>query len=448
MSEDQFSAIVEDLEKISSGTVILLEDLSLLQPTSPCLKWLVERRHLLLPHSVAKLSMEVQRHLEEVGDNAGFLRMYDTGTGNEVWEGHMFPVLAEAKDNLVKQDWRAGFARLLGILFYASGTEAWIADNEVWIEERRFTKWFSDYGGAWRKVLGRSDQELGLDMEGGREGGYRDIILEMVGSWQKETNELLDDLYNKDHGYSVKVKIVDTTETDSLSDDSSETSEESESDESMDDNESQESNQLPSTSVPATEPFNSRKSRDWQLRLRASQPPGVFRLVVVSGAASLFDVAKVAARVMGLTKEFVYKQSSGKLIKGTTFSWETTRLTKAKDMKSVKVCDIFASKDEAAPAEVVMAVADQGGTHFTITVDEVSGPKGAPGGRAMEVGAILPRCVGGRGVLPGVKEKKFNIMAINKVLRGGRQFPHVLAMPGSDLTAVFRNMERAHANPI
>merc|ERR1719397_1442778 len=112
-------------------------------------------------------------------------------------------------------DWNASLGRLMGILLYATGTEAWIADNEVWEEEKKFTKWFSDYSQAWKEVLKRSDEELGLALEGGREGGYRSILLKQIEWWQRSTNQQLDDLYNgKDnHNFNVKVDIVDDTES-------------------------------------------------------------------------------------------------------------------------------------------------------------------------------------------------------------------------------------------
>ena len=68
-------------------------------------------------------------------------------------------------------DWSASLGRLLGILLYATGNDIWIRDNEVWDEEKKFTKWFSDYSQAWKEVLKRNDEELGLALEGGREGG-------------------------------------------------------------------------------------------------------------------------------------------------------------------------------------------------------------------------------------------------------------------------------------
>ena len=41
------------------------------------------------------------------------------------------------------------------------------------MQEKELLQWFSDYSLAWRKVLQESDQNLGLALEGGKEGGYR-----------------------------------------------------------------------------------------------------------------------------------------------------------------------------------------------------------------------------------------------------------------------------------
>ena len=40
-------------------------------------------------------------------------------------------------------------------------------------EEKEFLTWFPDYSQAWKKVLEETDQDLGLALEGGKEGGYR-----------------------------------------------------------------------------------------------------------------------------------------------------------------------------------------------------------------------------------------------------------------------------------
>ena len=41
------------------------------------------------------------------------------------------------------------------------------------MQEKELLQWLSDYSLAWRKVLQESDQNLGLALEGGKEGGYR-----------------------------------------------------------------------------------------------------------------------------------------------------------------------------------------------------------------------------------------------------------------------------------
>ena len=43
-------------------------------------------------------------------------------------------------------------------------------------EEKEFLTWFPDYSKAWRKVLEETDQDLGLALEGGKDGGYRSKI--------------------------------------------------------------------------------------------------------------------------------------------------------------------------------------------------------------------------------------------------------------------------------
>ena len=150
-------------------------------------------------------------------DNAdSFLMWHNTSTGDETWDV-MFSLMPKIKKDLKKMDCNASLGRLLGILLYATGTEAWIADNEVWEDERKFSKWFSDYSQAWKEILKRSDQELGLALDGGRDGGYRSALVEMLAGWQKETNALLDDLYNDEgaHGFNVKVDIVEAEGEDS-----------------------------------------------------------------------------------------------------------------------------------------------------------------------------------------------------------------------------------------
>ena len=98
--------------------------------------------------------------------------MMNTHTGNLTW-GAMFSLMSKIKKDLKKEDKTVALGRLFGILLYATEYDTWIVDNEVWLEKRKFTKWFSDYSQAWREILEQSDQDLGLALEGGREGGYR-----------------------------------------------------------------------------------------------------------------------------------------------------------------------------------------------------------------------------------------------------------------------------------
>ena len=46
--------------------------------------------------------------------------------------------------------------------------DGWMWDNEMWDEKKRFTGWFTSYSAAWREILARTDQEVGLVVDGGR----------------------------------------------------------------------------------------------------------------------------------------------------------------------------------------------------------------------------------------------------------------------------------------
>jgi len=211
-NQDPISLLIKDLEKKTGGTFLPMEDLEDSQPSSPSSAWLLTKKHIILSRPVATLAFQVKRKLQL--DNAGsYIMMYDTSTGDETWEV-MFSLMPKIKKDLKKMDWSASLGRLLGILLYATGNDIWIRDNEVWDEEKKFTKWFSDYSQAWKEVLKRSDEELGLALEGGREGGYRSTLLKQIEWWQRSTNQLLDDLYNgkNNHNFNVKVDILNEEE--------------------------------------------------------------------------------------------------------------------------------------------------------------------------------------------------------------------------------------------
>jgi len=212
-NQDPITLLIKDLEKKTGGTFLPMENLDDSQPSSPSSAWLLSKKHIILSRPVATLAFQVKRHLQ-LDDAGSYIMMYNTSTGDETWEV-MFSLIPKIKKDLKKMDWNASLGRLLGILLYATGNDIWIRDNEVWDEEKKFTKWFSDYSQAWKEVLKRNDEELGLALEGGREGGYRSILLKQIEWWQRSTNQLLDDLYNgKDnHNFNVKVDIVDDSES-------------------------------------------------------------------------------------------------------------------------------------------------------------------------------------------------------------------------------------------
>ena len=125
--------------------------------------------------------------------DSGF-RMMNTQTGNNTWFT-LFALMKKIKKDLKKKDKSDALGRLFGVLLFATEDDTWLADNEVGMnsnsiigvqttmcrhlgipqmyEEKEFLTWFPDYSQAWKKVLEETDQDLGLALEGGKEGGYR-----------------------------------------------------------------------------------------------------------------------------------------------------------------------------------------------------------------------------------------------------------------------------------
>lgn len=207
-NQDPIPLLIDDLESRTGGTFFLMEDVDLSWPAAPSAAWLLERDHMLLSKPVATLAIKVRRQL--FMDNAdGAIRFYNTTTGDQTWD-IMFSLMTKVKKDIKKMDWTASLGRLLGILLYATEEDCWIQDNEVWEDQKKFTKWFSDYSEAWKGVLKQTDHQLGLALQGGKLGGYRSALTEVMKKWQIDTNHLLDDLYNgkKNHNFNVKVNII------------------------------------------------------------------------------------------------------------------------------------------------------------------------------------------------------------------------------------------------
>ena len=169
---DPLDLLAGELETHTGSKLFLLE-----LPAVSSAAGLMACRHLLLPGPAGTLAKQVSDQLREL---KGTWPYGDTSLGNEVWERHMFPELAKARQAIRKKKWREALGRLVGILLYACSEEGWIADNEVWQEHKRFTKWFTDIGTAWQAVLGREDLEVGLEVQGGKQGGYRGTLITLL----------------------------------------------------------------------------------------------------------------------------------------------------------------------------------------------------------------------------------------------------------------------------
>eukprot|EP00397_Hematodinium_sp_SG-2012_P051875 GEMP01061041.1.p1 GENE.GEMP01061041.1~~GEMP01061041.1.p1 ORF type:complete len:150 (+),score=30.81 GEMP01061041.1:398-847(+) len=113
-----------------------------------------------------------------------------------VWCAHMMPHLVSAQKRITQTKWQAAFGIMFGMHLYASSDSLWILDQEVYCcEFAEFSAWFRDYSEAWKLLLARSDEELGLTGQpcGRTDGFYRTILEKQLRTWQVETNvHLLD----------------------------------------------------------------------------------------------------------------------------------------------------------------------------------------------------------------------------------------------------------------
>ena len=176
--------LMQELEKKTRSTFFLMDEFPR-KPASPTLSWLLERRHLLISNPVGKLTQKFVDKLTNI--RSGW--MYgDTSLGDEIWH-HMFVQMAAVKKDIKKKDWASSLGKLLGIFLYTCTDDGWMWDNEMWDDKKRFTGWFTSYSAAWRQILDRTDQELGLEVDGGREGGYRDVIIGLLENWVPQWNE-------------------------------------------------------------------------------------------------------------------------------------------------------------------------------------------------------------------------------------------------------------------
>jgi len=157
-------------------------------PDSINVEYALGLQHMLLPVQLGKVARQLSGSIREMCSEwmGG-----GTSCGNAVWGHYMMPKLKKAQEMIQKKQWRKAFGILLGLQLFASYDDDWIRDQEIYCEFGDFSGWFSDYSKAWMDVLGKSDAQLGLAVAGGKEGGYRGVLREMLENWEKETNELL-----------------------------------------------------------------------------------------------------------------------------------------------------------------------------------------------------------------------------------------------------------------
>lgn len=173
-------------------------------PDSINMEYVLGIKHLLVPVQLGKAADKLDVTIREMCSEwmGG-----GTSCGNAVWGHFMMPKLNDAQKMIQKKQWRKAFGILLGLQLFASYDEDWIRDQEIYCEFGDFSGWFSDYSKAWLDVLGKSDAQLGLAVAGGKEGGYRSVLRDMLDDWEKETNEILRDTFDEAADDEMRARV-------------------------------------------------------------------------------------------------------------------------------------------------------------------------------------------------------------------------------------------------
>ena len=107
--------------------------------------------------------------------------------------------MAKAAAAVRRGAWRAALGELLGLLFFTRCDDAW-QDNEVGGDgSDAMPQLFDTLSAAWRALLVRTDDELGLAVPaaaraaGVASGANRARLHALLAEWQDNTNDVLAD---------------------------------------------------------------------------------------------------------------------------------------------------------------------------------------------------------------------------------------------------------------
>ncbi|KAK3283269.1 hypothetical protein CYMTET_9026 [Cymbomonas tetramitiformis] len=229
--QSTFKAAVKQLEHDTGGCYLPLARVELPSDVKEITaSWvLASAKHLLVPRMVGNVAVKLSGQIKQTTINwmGG-----GTSLGNTVWNQYMLPHVSQSRKFLSQQKWHEAFRHLLGMHLFAvwSGGD-WIQDQEVYCDYPIFSGWFMHYGDAWRQLLGQSDEDLGLALEGGIPGGYRETLKESLARWERQTNGLLRDTFDEFREDESKARVrIFTSEENSDDDDEEEEEEDEESD--------------------------------------------------------------------------------------------------------------------------------------------------------------------------------------------------------------------------
>ena len=168
------------IEEDSGGKIVLLGEAfsEHTMPSKITRGYVYRLPHLLLPAGVEQVAMRMKDHVR-----AAIARYGDEDA--KVWQQLSTP-LQHASKQLAGGGVQACFGGLLGIQLALLDEGAWVDYHPA--EYSAMATWFTAYGAAWRTLLKRSDQALGLSLPGGIKFGYRPALCAMLTQWEDATN--------------------------------------------------------------------------------------------------------------------------------------------------------------------------------------------------------------------------------------------------------------------
>ena len=146
--------LVEQLEKESKCTLIMLQRPFYSIPEVIDKEYLLSTRHIFLPTLAGKTAWKIHAGVNKLRREW----MYGgTSLGNTIWNKFMIPNLKKAEKYINEWKFRKAMGVMCGLQMAASFDDGWITDQEIYDQFFVFSSWFEDYSSAWRTLLAKTD---------------------------------------------------------------------------------------------------------------------------------------------------------------------------------------------------------------------------------------------------------------------------------------------------